>query len=149
VVGLTRGAEETPEAGPTTSSSAPPSTTAPPPTTAAPQTIDLFPPDYLYRPVAEVQAELEALGLQVELEPVDTGGVFPGQVLAVRPTSDLPPGSVVTVTHGAVPRGGGGQGNEGRGNGNEGGGNGNEGNGNEGNRGGDGDGDGEDGGDDD
>ncbi len=55
------------------------------------------------RPVAEVRAELEALGLVVDLRPVRTADVPDGQVLTVDPAGALAPGSPVTVTHAAAP----------------------------------------------
>ena len=45
------------------------------------------PPASSGRPVAEVQAELVGLGLQVELVPVETADVAAGQVTAVSPTA--------------------------------------------------------------
>jgi serine/threonine-protein kinase len=59
--------------------------------------------DYVGRPVAEVQAELLARGLQVTLRPVQTPDVPDGQVIAVDPAGQLSPGTLVTLTHAVAP----------------------------------------------
>jgi serine/threonine-protein kinase len=59
--------------------------------------------DYTGRPVAEVQARLTALGLQVRLDPVQADGVPAGRVVGVAPTGSLAPGSAVTVSYAAAP----------------------------------------------
>jgi serine/threonine-protein kinase len=111
-------------------------------TTAAvqtPATVQLDPAAYLGRPVAEVQAELAALGLAVTLQPVQTADVADGLVTALGPTGGLVAGSTVTVSHAVAPPAapvdededdGDGNGNGDEGNGDEGNGNGN-GNGND------------------
>jgi len=94
-------------------------------TATEPPAVDVVADDYLSRPVEQVQAELVADGLQVQLEPVTTEEVAPGQVTAVFPEGALAPGTVVTVSYAVAPvDNGGGNGNDGGGNGNEGGGNG-------------------------
>ncbi len=116
--------------------SAPATTSAPP----APATVRLDPAALVGRPVAEVEAELVALGLQVQRRPLTTGDVADGQVITVDPAGELLPGQVVAVTHAVAPApapapapvpvpedDGGGNGDEGGGNGDEGGGNGDEG----------------------
>ncbi|MGY1772054.1 protein kinase domain-containing protein [Blastococcus sp. SYSU D00813] len=138
------------EAGTTTSAPADgTATSAAPETTVAeqPPTVGVAAGDYVGRPVGQVRAELTALGLQVQLRPVTTADAADGEVLALDPTGELEPGTVVTVTHAVAPpppaaeegdgnggngNGNGGNGNGGNGNGNdeEGGGNGDEGGGN-------------------
>ena len=49
------------------------------------------------RPLAEVQAELTARGLQVEVAQVETADVTAGLVTAVTPDGELAPGTTVTV----------------------------------------------------
>jgi serine/threonine-protein kinase len=128
--------------------------TATAPTTSAQQTtaeqsqapVELDADAYLGRPVAEVRAELEVLGLEVALQPVPTADVADGLVTALTPTEGLVAGSTVTVSHAVAPPapapapddeededdgpGGNGNGNGNNGNGN---GNGNNGPGNNGN----------------
>jgi hypothetical protein len=121
-VGLFRDRSDAPAGEPTPATSS-----------SAPETIDLVAAEYVGRPVADVQAELTALGLQVRLAPVETAEVPDGQVLAVEPTQGLVAGSPVTVTHAVAPpppvddrgdddkdgdrgNGNGNEGNEGRGN---------------------------------
>jgi hypothetical protein len=85
-------------APPTTS--APPSTTSPPPTTNTPTEIQVVADDYVGRPLEEVAAELEAMGLRVrpqpERDPDVVGNVPPGTVFDVE-EGTFEPGDQVTV----------------------------------------------------
>jgi serine/threonine-protein kinase len=83
--------------------------------------------DYLGRKVEDVQAELAALGLSVQLVEVPTEDVKENRVTAVDPTGELAPSSRVTVSYAVKPQKAPPPG-RGRGNGN---GNGNNGNGND------------------
>ncbi len=74
-------------------------TTAP----APPATVRLDSAALVGRPVADVEAELVALGLQVQRRPLTTGDVADGQVIAVDPAGELVPGSVVALTHAVAP----------------------------------------------
>ncbi len=132
-----------------------PATTSEPAAPSEDPTVAVEAADLLGRPVGEVRAELEALGLAVQLRPVRTSDVPDGQVLTADPAGALAPGTTVTLTHAAAPPRapavppstappstpapqedegggdeGGGNGDEGGGNGDEGGGNGDEGGGN-------------------
>jgi len=99
VVALSQGGSGTSSGDP---SATEPSTSAPAaPTT--PATVALVAADLLGRPVEEVQAELAARGLQVQLAPVETADVTVGQVTAVTPEGELSPGTVVTVSHAVAP----------------------------------------------
>jgi serine/threonine-protein kinase len=77
-------------------------TTEQPTEVTTPPPIAVAAEDYLTLPVAAVQAALIGQGLQVTLVPVETADVPAGQVTAIDPVGDLPPGSTVTVTY-AVP----------------------------------------------
>jgi serine/threonine-protein kinase len=77
-------------------------TTEQPAAETTPPPIAVAAEDYLTRPVAAVQAALIGQGLQVTLVPVETADVPAGQVTAIDPVGDLPPGSTVTVSY-AVP----------------------------------------------
>ena len=138
--------DDDPAAGtsPGTTSEAPATTSSAP---APPSTVTVAAGDFVGRPVDEVQAELVALGLDVELVPVTTSDVPAGQVTGLDPTGEVPLDGAVTVAYAVAPvpepeppAEGGGGGNEGdgnedegdedegRGNGKEGRGNGDEGN---------------------
>jgi serine/threonine-protein kinase len=83
-------------------------TTSAPPSTPAPSApvvalVSLSTTDYVGRPVAEVQADLVERGLQVALQPLQTGDVPDGQVIALSPTGQVMPGTVVAVTHAVTP----------------------------------------------
>jgi serine/threonine-protein kinase len=98
-------------AAPATSRSATPSSTAPAtsatptptPTSTAPSQVQVVAADYIGRPVAAVQAQLTALGLHVQLEPVRTSTVPQGRVSAVDPTGQVGVGSTITVSYAAAP----------------------------------------------
>ena len=143
VVGVVAGLTLLGDGGdPAAQTSAPPSTTAssaPPPSSssapAPPSTVTVAAEDYLGTPVEEARAELVALGLQVEIEPVTSADVAEGTVVAVDPTGEVPLDGVVTLGYALAPApesedGGGDQGGGGEGDGNRGNGNGN-GNGND------------------
>ena len=66
-------------------------------------TVDVVAADLVGRPVAEVQAELVARGLQVQLVPAETKDVASGLVTAVAPEGALAPGAAVTVTYAVAP----------------------------------------------
>jgi hypothetical protein len=72
-----------------------------PPTTAP--VVQLTAGDHVGRPVAEVEAALTRMGLQVRLRPMETTDVPDGRVIAVDPVGDLAPGQAVTVTHALAP----------------------------------------------
>jgi serine/threonine-protein kinase len=82
----------------TTSPSAPSSAPA-----TAPAPIQVRAEDYVGRPVADVQAALTALGLQVQLRPIQTADVPDQQVIAVDPVGDLTAAQQVVVTHAVAP----------------------------------------------
>jgi serine/threonine-protein kinase len=61
--------------------------------------------DYLDRPVDDVLAEITALGLVVDRQPVTTADVTPGLVIAVSPSARaLQPGTHVLVSYAVAPR---------------------------------------------
>jgi eukaryotic-like serine/threonine-protein kinase len=61
--------------------------------------------DYLDRPVDDVLAEITALGLLVDRQPVTTADVTPGLVIAVSPSArELQPGTHVLVSYAVAPR---------------------------------------------
>jgi eukaryotic-like serine/threonine-protein kinase len=107
----------------------PPSSEPTTSSTEAPRTVSLVAADLVGRPVDEVQAELVARGLQVQLAPVETSDVTAGLVTAATPEGDLAPDTPVTLSYAVapVPFPEGPAGNEGNWNGNR---NGNQGNGN-------------------
>jgi eukaryotic-like serine/threonine-protein kinase len=103
-VGLLGGDPAGPAAGTTTGQTAEPAArTTAERTAETPPTIDLVAADYVGRPVADVQAELTALGLVPQLQPVQTADVPEGQVVAVDPLTGLLAGSPVTVSHAVAP----------------------------------------------
>jgi len=75
----------------------------PSPTTAAPTAVALRSAALVGRPLVDVQAELTALGLQVQPRPITTGDVPEGQVLAVDPVGQVPLGQPVAVTYAVAP----------------------------------------------
>jgi hypothetical protein len=77
-------------------------TTEGPATETTPPPVPVAAVDYVGHPIGEVQAALIGKGLQVTLVPVETADVPAGQVTAVDPVGDLPPGQTVTVSY-AVP----------------------------------------------
>ena len=86
----------TPTPAETTASAAPVTGTA----TAAPDALVLAREDYVGRPVDAVQAQLEAMGLQVRLETVVTDAASPDSVVDVAPLSvQLQPGQTVLVSY--------------------------------------------------
>ncbi|MGY1782478.1 protein kinase domain-containing protein [Geodermatophilus sp. SYSU D01036] len=110
---------------PVTSSSAPPPSAPTTTEPAPPPTVDVVAAALVGRPFPDVQAELAALGLQVQPGTVVTGDVPEGQVVAVDPAGPVVVGSAVTVTYATPPpvqdEGGGedeGGDDDGRGNGN-------------------------------
>ena len=106
VVLLTRGDGEDPSATQADTSSAPTSSA---PTTedtpseessSAPAEITLDEGDYIGRDIDEVAADLKALGLKVDAQPIDNpGGEEADTVSSVSPTSGLVKGSTVTVEY--------------------------------------------------
>jgi serine/threonine-protein kinase len=62
----------------------------------APSTVDVAAQDYLGRPVADVRADLEGLGLTVDVERTAGGGPV-GTVKGVAPTGTVEAGSLVTL----------------------------------------------------
>jgi serine/threonine-protein kinase len=102
-------------AGSATTTSA--TTTTPTTTTpTAPPTVDLDPNAYIGRPVADVQAELTALGLTVEVTEVETADMDEGLVVDLTPVQGLASGATVTVSEAVAPadEGGNGPGNGGK-----------------------------------
>ena len=129
-VGLLGGKPAGPAAGTTTGQSTGQTAEPAAQTTAGtPPTFDLVAADYVGRPVADVQAELTALGLVPQLQPVQTADVPEGQVIAVDPLTGLLAGSPVTISHAVAPpappqqssadEGKGNKGNKGNGKGNK------------------------------
>jgi serine/threonine-protein kinase len=102
VAGGTTPAADSATSSPTTAS-ATPTSSSPPSTAPQVRMVALSTGDYVGRAVAEVQAELLARGLQVALRPVQTPDVPDGHVIAVDPAGELPPGTLVTVTHAVAP----------------------------------------------
>ena len=90
---------DTPAAAPTTTTPTP----TPTPTAPVVQLVSLSTADYLGRPVAEVEADLMARGLTVTLQPIQTGDVPDGSVIALTPVGQVMPGTAVTVTHAVAP----------------------------------------------
>jgi len=70
------------------------------PTTSTSEPVDVRADDYLGRPVAAVQAQLEGLGLVVQLEEVPTGEAEPGSVVDVASLAD---GTTVVVSYAVTP----------------------------------------------
>jgi eukaryotic-like serine/threonine-protein kinase len=99
-VGLLGGQPAGTTTGQSTGQTAEPATQT---TAETPPTIDLVAADFVGRPVADVQAELTALGLVPQLQPVQTADVPEGQVTAVDPLTGLLAGSPVTVSHAVAP----------------------------------------------
>jgi eukaryotic-like serine/threonine-protein kinase len=95
-IGVLDSSDGTPAASPTTTTQ---QTTA----EQTPAAVQIDPAAYVGRPVAEVQAELEALDLVVELQTVPTADVGEGLVTAVTPTDGLVAGSTVTVSQAVAP----------------------------------------------
>jgi hypothetical protein len=89
--------------GSSSSASSASSPSSAPTTPATPATVGITADDLVGRPVAEVQAELEALGLQVVRASVETADVAAGLVTAVGPEGQLAPGTSVTVTYAVAP----------------------------------------------
>jgi serine/threonine-protein kinase len=72
---------------------------------ATPDALVLASADYVGRPVAAVRAQLEAMGLQVQLATVETGAAEPDTVVDIAPLSvRLQPGQPVLVTYAVAPR---------------------------------------------
>jgi eukaryotic-like serine/threonine-protein kinase len=72
--------------------------------TATPDALVLASADYVGRPVAAVRAQLEAMGLQVQLETVQTATADPDTVVDIAPLSvRLQPGQPVLVTYAVAP----------------------------------------------
>jgi hypothetical protein len=92
-----------PASGGATGSATAPSTSAASSTPAPPSTVAVVAADLVGRPVREVQAELIAKGLQVQLVPAETSHVAPGLVTAVGPEGELAPTTAVTVTYAVAP----------------------------------------------
>lgn len=63
----------------------------------------ITPSQYLGRPVAEVAAELGALGFRVETRQEPSADVAEGLVTAVEPVGSLSPGETITVTSSSGP----------------------------------------------
>ena len=75
------------------------------PATATPEALVLARADYVGRPVDAVQAQLEAMELQVQLATVETDDVDPGTVVDIAPLSvRLQAGQTVLVTYAVAPR---------------------------------------------
>ncbi|MGY1805589.1 serine/threonine protein kinase [Blastococcus sp. SYSU D00922] len=75
-------------------------------TTSAPQTprtVAVAAADLVGRPVDDVQAELVAAGLQVDVVPVESTAVAAGLVTAASPEGDLAPDALVTLSYAVAP----------------------------------------------
>jgi serine/threonine-protein kinase len=70
---------------------------------ATPETVAVVAADLLGRQVTDVQAELVAHGLQVQLVPAETSAVAAGVVTAVSPEGELARATAVTVTYAVAP----------------------------------------------
>ncbi|MFJ3957334.1 protein kinase [Arthrobacter sp. NPDC090010] len=88
--------KETPTSPPMSTSSSPSQTPSQTPT-PTPTTVTINAADYVGRPVTEVQAALERLGLQVTVQEVSSDKPA-GEVTGVSPTGVVDKGSLVTVT---------------------------------------------------
>ncbi|MGY1608839.1 protein kinase domain-containing protein [Geodermatophilus sp. SYSU D00700] len=99
VSGLLGGGDGDAASTPDRATAAPTTTSAP----APPSTVRLDPAALVGRPVADVEAELVTLGLQVQRRPLTTSDVADGQVIAVDPVGELLPGQSVTLTHAVAP----------------------------------------------
>ncbi|TQN40667.1 serine/threonine-protein kinase [Blastococcus colisei] len=79
---------------------------APPPVAeeAGSSPVVLVADDYVGRPVAEVEAELGALGLSVQRSAEETVAQAPGLVTGVTPAGAVPEGALVTVSYAVAPR---------------------------------------------
>ncbi len=101
------GNDDNPEAGaspaPSASTSASPTPSPSSSAPASPSTVRVAAEGYVGRPVEEVRAELEALGLQVAIEPVTTADVPEGTVTTVDPTGEVPLDGTVTVGYAVAP----------------------------------------------
>ncbi|WP_136611701.1 serine/threonine-protein kinase [Sinomonas albida] len=89
----------TPSPTPTTSSATPTPTETTP---EAPASVNVVASNYVGRNYTQVQQELENLGLQVQLNPVQQSQGIMGSVLSLSPTGRLPLGTAVTVTYAVV-----------------------------------------------
>jgi serine/threonine-protein kinase len=94
VVGLLQGGAATPDR---------PASEATTTTPAPPSTIAVVAGDVLGRPVEQVQADLVAKGLQVQLVAVETADVPAGQVTAATPEGELSPNTVVALSYAVAP----------------------------------------------
>ncbi|SNS89331.1 serine/threonine protein kinase [Geodermatophilus saharensis] len=99
VWGLLGSAGDDPSSPPAGATAATTTSSAP----APPSTVRIDPAALVGRPVAEVEAELAALGLQVQRRPLTTADVADGLVIAVDPAGELLPGQPVTLTHAVAP----------------------------------------------
>ena len=72
-------------------------------TSPAVQLVGLALPDFVGRPVAQVQSELAARGLPVTLEPRESTDVPAGQVITVNPVGQVAPGTPITVVYAVAP----------------------------------------------
>ena len=72
-------------------------------TSPAVQLVGLALPDFVGRPVAQVQSELAARGLPVTLEPRESADVPAGQVITVNPVGQVAPGTPITVVYAVAP----------------------------------------------
>ncbi|HEY0402417.1 MAG TPA: protein kinase [Blastococcus sp.] len=80
-------------------STAPPSAAA----VAEPARVVLVAEDYVGRPIADVEAALGALGLQVERVAQETTAVAPGLVSAISPAGAVGQGDLITVAYAVAP----------------------------------------------
>ncbi|WP_422934831.1 serine/threonine protein kinase [Sinomonas sp. P47F7] len=88
-----------PTPSPTTPSATPTPTVSAP---SVPSSVNVVASNYVGRNYTEVQQELENLGLQVQLNPVQQSQGIMGAVLSLSPTGRLPVGTAVTVTYAIV-----------------------------------------------
>ena len=73
------------------------------PATPSPDHVQVDPAAYLGRPLADVQGELLALGLLVQVSPETSTTVPPDGVVSVTPNGALTRGDTVLVTYAAAP----------------------------------------------
>ncbi|MDQ4501528.1 serine/threonine-protein kinase [Sinomonas sp. ASV322] len=92
----------TPAQSPTTAVTSASPTPTPTPTKTTPATVTVVAASYVGRNYTEVQSELEALGLRVDLNPVEQSQGIMGAVTSLSPTGRLQPGTTVTVTYSVV-----------------------------------------------
>jgi serine/threonine-protein kinase len=89
-------------ASPTPTTTSPTPTPTQTPTQSTPETVNVIPAAYLGKQFTDVRDELNALGLQVDGEPVFNAAP-PGTVTEINPTGPVQPGETIKVTYSKGP----------------------------------------------